>query len=175
MGLVVSATSRPFYHLELPGTHFTRVSVGSRACLNGYGKFAPNGIRSPDLPARSKSLYRLRYSGPPLASSSFEKQVPESTGGKFKMSSAVINPQTLAVRSCTWILVPQPARTVYSLQWLRGPRGVGGANVRNHCFKGFTVKKLIWERPQVLTLKKTIIYLTGLWHHTGVEYGSQSV
>jgi hypothetical protein len=26
---------------------------------------APNGIRSPDRPARSESLYRLRYPGPP--------------------------------------------------------------------------------------------------------------
>ena len=25
---------------------------------------APTGIRSPDLPARSESLYRLRYPGP---------------------------------------------------------------------------------------------------------------
>ena len=28
----------------------------------------PNGIRSPDLPARSQSLYRLRYPAPKLAS-----------------------------------------------------------------------------------------------------------
>ena len=35
-----------------------------RARLEGCGKSLPNGIRFPDRPARSKSLYRLRYPGP---------------------------------------------------------------------------------------------------------------
>jgi hypothetical protein len=30
----------------------------------GAENLAPTGIRSPDLPARSESLYRLRYPGP---------------------------------------------------------------------------------------------------------------
>jgi len=30
----------------------------------GAENLAPTGIRSPDLPARSESLYRLRYAGP---------------------------------------------------------------------------------------------------------------
>jgi hypothetical protein len=30
----------------------------------GVENLAPTGIRSPDLPARSESLYRLRYPGP---------------------------------------------------------------------------------------------------------------
>jgi len=30
----------------------------------GVEKLAPTGIRFPDLPARSESLYRLRYPGP---------------------------------------------------------------------------------------------------------------
>ena len=35
------------------------------AVLNGWGKSrSPTGIRSPDRPARSQSLYRLRYPGP---------------------------------------------------------------------------------------------------------------
>jgi len=39
--------------------------VGPRAGLDGCGKSRPpTGIRSPDLPARSESLYRLRYPGP---------------------------------------------------------------------------------------------------------------
>jgi hypothetical protein len=37
--------------------------VGPRAGLDRYGKFAHTGIRSPDLPAHSESLYRLRYLG----------------------------------------------------------------------------------------------------------------
>jgi len=40
--------------------------VGPRAGLDGCGKSGPppTGIRSPDRPAHSESLYRLRYSGP---------------------------------------------------------------------------------------------------------------
>jgi hypothetical protein len=38
--------------------------VGPGAGLNSCGKSRPTGIRSPDLPARSESLYRLRYPGP---------------------------------------------------------------------------------------------------------------
>jgi hypothetical protein len=37
--------------------------VGPGAGLNRCGKSRSIGIRSPDLPARSKSLYRLRYPG----------------------------------------------------------------------------------------------------------------
>ena len=36
--------------------------MGLRAGQDGCS-FAPTGIRSPDRPARSKSLYRLSYSG----------------------------------------------------------------------------------------------------------------
>jgi hypothetical protein len=32
----------------------------------GAENLAPTGIRSPDLPTRSESLYRLRYPGPPF-------------------------------------------------------------------------------------------------------------
>jgi hypothetical protein len=39
--------------------------VSPRAGLDGCGKSCPpTGIRSPDVPARSESLYRLRYHGP---------------------------------------------------------------------------------------------------------------
>jgi hypothetical protein len=35
--------------------------VGPRASLDRCGKSRPTGIRSPDRPALSQSLYRLRY------------------------------------------------------------------------------------------------------------------
>ena len=35
--------------------------MGPRAGLDRCGKFASTGIRSPDRPARSQSLYRLSY------------------------------------------------------------------------------------------------------------------
>ena len=38
--------------------------VGLRAGLDGHGKSRPHGIRSPDRPARSESLYRMSYPGP---------------------------------------------------------------------------------------------------------------
>jgi hypothetical protein len=38
--------------------------VGPRDSLDGCGISRPTGIRSPDHPARSESLYRLSYPGP---------------------------------------------------------------------------------------------------------------
>ena len=55
---VVNATSLPLYPQKWLGTHSIGGWVGTRAGL------ASTGIRSPDLPARNESLYRLRYSGP---------------------------------------------------------------------------------------------------------------
>jgi hypothetical protein len=60
---VVSTTPRPLYPRERPGTHCTEGWLGHRAwtCAKNL---APTGIRSPDSPARSQSLYRLRYPDP---------------------------------------------------------------------------------------------------------------
>jgi hypothetical protein len=46
-----------------PGTHFIGgwVEVGG---LDGCGNLGPTGVRSPDRPACSESLYRLSYPGP---------------------------------------------------------------------------------------------------------------
>ena len=49
-----------FYPRRRPGTHCTGGWVGPRACLDGR-KSRPIGIRSPDRPAHSQSLYRLSY------------------------------------------------------------------------------------------------------------------
>ena len=46
-----------------PVTDCTGGWVGPRAGLDGCGNLAPNGIRSPDLPACSELLYRLRHPG----------------------------------------------------------------------------------------------------------------
>ena len=55
--------SRPgaLYPRERPSTQFTGGWVGPRAGLNRCVKCRPTGIRYPDRPARSQSLYRLRY------------------------------------------------------------------------------------------------------------------
>jgi hypothetical protein len=60
-GWVVSVTPRPLYPREIPGTHCTGGWVGPRAGLDVCEKLAPTGIRSPDRPTRSQSLYRLSY------------------------------------------------------------------------------------------------------------------
>jgi hypothetical protein len=60
---VVIITPRPPLPRERPGTHRTGGWVGPGAGLDRCGKSRPTGIRSPDLPARSESLYRLRYPG----------------------------------------------------------------------------------------------------------------
>ena len=47
---------------------FYRRLGGSRVGLDGCVKISPpTGIRSPDRPARSESLYRLSYGGPQLS------------------------------------------------------------------------------------------------------------
>ena len=48
------------YPRERPDTHCTGSWVGPRAGPDG-GKFRLTGIRFPDRPARSQSLYRLSY------------------------------------------------------------------------------------------------------------------
>jgi hypothetical protein len=64
------------------------VIVGRLATLGGMevcGKFRPNGIQSPDLPARSQSLYQLRSPVPHiitrclLTDISFRDQTDRST------------------------------------------------------------------------------------------------
>jgi hypothetical protein len=63
-GWVVSTRPRPFYPRERPGTHCTGGWVGPRAGLKVWVKSRPTGIRFPDRPARSQSLYRLSYPAP---------------------------------------------------------------------------------------------------------------
>ena len=57
------SSSRPsrLYPRERPGTHCTGGWVGPRAGLDRCGKSRPTGIRSLDLPAHSKSLFRLHF------------------------------------------------------------------------------------------------------------------
>jgi len=61
---VVNATSRLLYPRERPGTHCIRGWVGHRAGLECRKSRPPTGIRPSYRPARSASLYRLRYPGP---------------------------------------------------------------------------------------------------------------
>jgi hypothetical protein len=58
---VVSTRPRPLYPRERPGPPCTGSWVGPRAGLDVCDKSRPTGIRSPDRPARSQSLYRLSY------------------------------------------------------------------------------------------------------------------
>jgi hypothetical protein len=44
-----------------PSTHFIGGWVAPEPVWTGAENLAPTGIRSPDRPARSESLYRLRY------------------------------------------------------------------------------------------------------------------
>ena len=62
MGWVVNATPRPLYPRERPGTHCIGDWVSPRTGLDGCGIYRPHtGIRSPDRPSRSKSLYWVWY------------------------------------------------------------------------------------------------------------------
>jgi hypothetical protein len=52
---------RLLYPRERPGTHCKGGWIGPRASLEGCRKSRLKGIRSPDRPAHSELLYRLRY------------------------------------------------------------------------------------------------------------------
>jgi hypothetical protein len=74
------SASRPgrLYPRERPGTYCTGGWVGPGACLDMCGKSRPTGIRSPDLPARSGSLYRLSYPGSNPTCTNFIYSLPKS-------------------------------------------------------------------------------------------------
>ena len=52
--------------------------MGPRAGLDRCGKSRPTGIRSPHRPARSQSLYRLRYPAHWLADNELEMKYKEA-------------------------------------------------------------------------------------------------
>jgi len=65
MGWVAKATPRPLYTRErdpVPLVEEAGWALGPVWTV--AGNLAPSGIRSPDRPARSESLYRLHYAGP---------------------------------------------------------------------------------------------------------------
>ena len=65
MGWVVNSTPRSFYPRESdPVLMVQEAGWAPGPVWTAVKNLAPTGIRSPDRPARSESLYRLRYSGP---------------------------------------------------------------------------------------------------------------
>ena len=61
---VFNTTPRPLYLQERPGTHCTGAGWGPEPVWTGAKNLALTGIRSPDRPACSESLYRLSYPSP---------------------------------------------------------------------------------------------------------------
>jgi hypothetical protein len=74
----VWSASRPgrLYPRERPSTHCTGGWVGPGVGLDRCGKSRPTGLRSPDLPARGKSLYRLRHPGSLISIESIPNLLP---------------------------------------------------------------------------------------------------
>jgi hypothetical protein len=50
--------------MERPGTRCKEAGLATGPVWTGAENLASTGIQSPDYPARSESLYRLRYPGP---------------------------------------------------------------------------------------------------------------
>ena len=64
-GWVVNATPWPRYPRERDQVPIVQeAGWAPEPAMAGVENFAPTGIRSPDRPTRSESLYRLRYPGP---------------------------------------------------------------------------------------------------------------
>jgi hypothetical protein len=65
MGVVVNSTPRPLYPRERDPVPIVQDAGWAPGPVWTYAKnLAFTGIRSPDCPARSESLYRLSYRGP---------------------------------------------------------------------------------------------------------------
>ena len=65
MGWVVNATFRPLYRRETDPVPIAKEAGWAPGPVwKGAENLAPTGIRSPELPARRESLYRLSYPGP---------------------------------------------------------------------------------------------------------------
>jgi hypothetical protein len=63
---VASPTPRPLYHRERdPVPIVQEAGWAPGPVWTAAENLAATGMRSPDRPARSESLYRLRYLGPP--------------------------------------------------------------------------------------------------------------
>ena len=88
--------------------------MGLRAGLDKCGKSRPTGIQSPDLPARSESLYRLRYPGswrytftPPICPDGVGKEIFQLTQWNkvllvyLLVSQFVVESFTLHLSTCS--------------------------------------------------------------------------
>ena len=103
-GWVVNVKPRPLYARERHGTHCTGGWVGPSAGLEEVRKnLAPTGIRSPDRPARSESLYRVRHLGPQCwrreRRNVFEKGVWQFAGKYRICQQYLVPPASIAVTS----------------------------------------------------------------------------
>jgi hypothetical protein len=88
MGWLVDATPQPLDPREIPGTYYIGGWVGPRAGLGGCGKpRIHTGIRSPERPARSESLYRLSYPDPVLTAT----EVSLGDGSSYTGTGKIIN------------------------------------------------------------------------------------
>jgi hypothetical protein len=61
---VLNITPQPLYPREDPVTIVQQAGWAPGSVWTGAENLSPTGIRSPDRPARSESLYRLKYHGP---------------------------------------------------------------------------------------------------------------
>jgi hypothetical protein len=79
-----------FYPRERPGTQEAGWAPGP--VWTGAENLAPTGIRSPDRPARSQSLYRLSYTGPhPHILAPLNTGRPDDRYPKLKMHISELN------------------------------------------------------------------------------------
>jgi len=94
------------YPQERPGTHCTEGWVGPRAGLDRCGKSRPHRDStprpSPDRPARSQSLYRLRYPAHRLCIHTWRhKQPPETQYIPLNRKIKVLQSRSVCICSCS--------------------------------------------------------------------------
>jgi hypothetical protein len=106
-----ASRSGRFYPRERPGTHCTGGWVGPGAGLDRCGKSRPTGIRSPDLPGRSESLYWLSCPG---SSAYLDKSIKTPDCSKEFISSLYWDLSFISLLITNWT----SQRTILLLQKL---------------------------------------------------------
>jgi len=84
----------PLYPRDRPGTHCIEVGWVPGSVSTGVGNLDPTGIRSPDRPVRSESLYRLSYPGSLVLDLAYLKVLGKNFITKFFTLKLKLKPNT---------------------------------------------------------------------------------
>ena len=151
---MVKATPRPLYPRERLGTQGIGRWVDPMAVMDRCGKSRPQtGIRSPDRPGRSESLYWLRYPGPLLKDSSVVILTD-------KLFLKRLFYECLNMTLCNSVTIDQCVRTLHSFQtWISSKTAVRTWNI---WLKSFSKAEQRKTKENLLNSLSSFVHNAGL-------------